>query len=386
MKILHTNMLRGWGGQSNRILVEALGAKREGHDVAVAVPRGAQLGVRAKLAGLTVFPQFQFRSPILLWHFWQDLQDLRRVIDDWRPDIIHTHGSQDTWVTVVAKARAREKFPPVIRTKHNIFEWKRSWPNKWLYRHIDAFVSISGFIDQQVAAFPGAGDKPRMLIPSVPDRTALEKSHPSLRGEIPGLTQDTFLWGSTGRLRSEKGFDVLLRAMERLRRDRPDAFLVIAGDGSDRGKLEQQAKELGLGPDAVCFLGFREDVPALLQSLDAYVLASRSEGLGTAILEALCVGLPVVATHVGGIPDSITHEQTGLLVPSENDIVLASAMKRVMEDRELRERLKVAARQKVLYEFTEERLVERTMKFYLEVFKRANQEDNGVTADQHRDI
>ncbi|HNM47956.1 MAG TPA: hypothetical protein PKH51_13130, partial [Candidatus Sumerlaeota bacterium] len=68
MKILHTNMLRGRGGQSNRILVEALGAKREGHDVAVAVPRGAQLGVRAKLAGLTVFPQFQFRSPILLWH------------------------------------------------------------------------------------------------------------------------------------------------------------------------------------------------------------------------------------------------------------------------------------------------------------------------------
>ncbi|MEO8377046.1 MAG: glycosyltransferase family 4 protein [Candidatus Sumerlaeota bacterium] len=372
MRILHTNMLRGWGGQSNRILVETLGTKREGHEVAIAVPRGAQLGVRAKLAGLTVFSEFQFRSPIIVWNFWQDISDMRRIVEDWRPDIIHTHGSQDTWVTVMAKKRTKEKFPPIIRTKHNIFEWKPNRPNKWLYPQMDAFVSISSFIDQQIAGFPGIGEKPRALIPSAPNRVALEQKFESLRGEIPGYTPDKFLWGSTGRLRHEKGFDILLMAFERVRRDRPDAFLVIAGDGSDRAKLEQQATSLGLGPDALCFLGFREDVPALLHSLDAYVLASRAEGLGTAILEALCVGLPVVATHVGGIPDSITDEQTGLLVPSENEVALGTAMLRVMGDQPLREKLKTAGRQKILYEFTEEGLVENTLKFYLDVFRDYN--------------
>ncbi|MCC6546042.1 glycosyltransferase family 4 protein [Candidatus Sumerlaeota bacterium] len=372
MRILHTNMLRGWGGQSNRILVEATGTRRAGHDVALAVPRDAQLGVRGKLADLTVFPHFRFRSPIIVWNFWQDIQDMRRIIDDWYPDIIHTHGSQDTWVVVAVQSLAGKKFPPIIRTKHNIFEWKPSRANKWMYGHLDAFVSISSFVDQQVAGFPGIGDKPRILIPSAPDRTALEKPCNSIRGEIPGCAPGKFLWGSTGRLRSEKGFDVLLKAFARVREKRTDAFLAIAGDGSDRAALELQAKALGLGPDALCFLGFRQDVPALLHSIDAYVLASRAEGLGTAILEALCVGLPVVATHVGGIPDSVTHEQTGLLVPSGNEVALADAMLRIMDDPALREKLKVAGKQKILYEFTEERLIERTLKFYLDVFRQHN--------------
>jgi glycosyltransferase involved in cell wall biosynthesis len=372
MRILHTNMLHGWGGQSNRILVEAMGAMRAGHEVALAAPNDAVLGVKGRNAGMIVWPGFEMRSPAIIWSFLSDLTNFRKQIEDWQPDIIHTHGSQDTWLAAIAKYRSKRRFPPIIRTKHNIFEWKSHRLNRWLYRQMDAFIGISGFIDAQLAIYPGIGDRPRALIPSVPDRAALEQPRPSLRGHIPGYVPGMYLWGSTGRLRAEKGFDVLLKAFARVRQKRQDVFLVIAGDGSDRSALEMLAAKLALGPDALCFLGFRNDVPAILQTLDGYVLTSRSEGLGTAILEALCVGLPVVATNVGGIPDSVRHEETGLLVPSEDDNATAEAMLRLMDDPELRTRLKAAAKQVIAREFNEERLVQQTLDFYIKVYRRHN--------------
>lgn len=371
MRILHTNMLRGWGGQSNRILTEALGTRAAGHEVAFAVPHGSVLAQKARAEGFTVFPGYHFRPPAQLWRFLPDLRRFRRDVRAWQPDILHLHGSQDTWLAVLARSLGGP-FPILLRTKHNIFEWRRHGPNRWLYGQVDAYESISSFIDRQVADYPGLGAKPRACIPSVPDTEEIARytlvtdpvERATRRAELlPGVPPDCFLWGSTGRLRWEKGFDVLLPAFAELRRTHSGAVLVIAGDGSDRAALEAQAAALGLG-EAVRLLGFRKDVPAILSVLDGYVLASRSEGLGTAILEALAAGLPTVATEVGGIPDSVRHERTGLLVPNENPQAIAQAMGRLMGDGPLRERLGAAARQMVLEEFTAERLAADTVAFY----------------------
>lgn len=371
MRILHTNMLRGWGGQSNRILTEALGTRAAGHEVAFAVPHDSVLAAKGREAGLTVFPDYQFKPPAQFWRFLPDLIRLRRDIRAWQPDILHLHGSQDTWLAVVARSLGGP-FPILLRTKHNIFEWKRHASNRWLYGQVDAYESISSFIDIQVAEYPGLAAKPRACIPSVPDVTEISKytrvtdpaERTARRAELmPGVPADCFLWGSTGRLRWEKGFDVLLPAFAELRRTHPRAFLVIGGDGSDRAALEAQAASLGLR-EHVKFLGFRKDVPAILSVLDGYVLASRSEGLGTAILEALAAGLPGVATEVGGIPDSVRHEKTGLLVPNENPTAIAAAMARLMDDEGLRERLGAAAWKMVREEFTAEKLAADTVAYY----------------------
>ena len=367
MRILHTNMLRGWGGQSNRILTEALGAQRHGHDIALAVPHDSKLAEKGRDAGFDVWPGYTFRPPAQPWKFLPDLRRLMADVRRWRPDLIHIHGSQDTWAAVLAKSLSRGGFPPLIRTKHNIFEWKSHTLNRWLYARIDAFISISGFIDRQLEDHPSIHGQPRALIHSVPDLARLRQRAAPMRREIDALGEKTFLWGSTGRLRSEKAFDVLLRAFARVRRERPDCYLVIAGDGSERARLDVQARELGLDDSCFQFLGFRQDVPAILKSLDGYVLPSRSEGLGTAILEALAVGLPVVATNVGGIPDSVRHEETGLLVEQDDTEAIARAMVRMMDEESLRQRLGENARRMVDTEFTEDRLVEKTLDFYQHV-------------------
>lgn len=378
MRILHTNMQRDWGDQPFRILTEALGARKAGHDVAFAVPRDSVLAVKAKLAGMEVWPGFEFVPPLQFWTFMPDLIRLRDQVRKWEPDIIHTHGSQDTWLVMTLKYFSRGRFPPIIRTKHNIFEWKTHNANIWLYKGVDAFISLNRQIEGQIAAFPGIGSKPRVIIPSVPDVATLTASQPSIRKELPELRPGAFLWGSIGQLRHEKGFDVLLKAIARVREKRRDCHLVIVGEGSERAELDRLAEKLKLGPDALTFLGFREDIPAVLQSLDGYVLPSRAEGLAGAVLDAQAVGLPVVATNVGAIADAIQHDVTGLLVAPESDIAMAEAMLYVMDNPEERTRLRAAARLHIERNFNERKLVQSTLDFYVSIFRLYNEGKVGL--------
>lgn len=367
MKILHTNMLRGWGGQSNRIFNEAQVTREAGHDVAFAIPHASKLAERARAEGFTVFPGYEFKSPAEIWKFLPDLRRFLKDVRSWRPDLIHLHGSQDTWLAVVAKQVSRD-FPPLIRCKHNIFEWKTHGLNRWLYRNIDVYLSVSTFIDRQISEYPGLGEKPRDCLHSIPDLSQIAKAH-SIRKELV-QEEECFLWISTGRLRNEKAFDVLLPAFAMLHKSHPHGRLLIAGDGSLKHKLHKQAQELGLFESgAVRFLGFRKDVANLLKSADAYVHASRSEGLGTAILEALGAGLPVVAAASGGIPESVKHRETGLLVPIDNPEALAAAMAELMDDTELRQSLAEAGVKFMNEEFSRARFARRLMDFYESALK-----------------
>ncbi|MDX2177849.1 MAG: glycosyltransferase family 4 protein [Candidatus Sumerlaeia bacterium] len=364
MRILHTNMLRGWGGQSNRILVEMRGAVRAGHTVALAAPHMAPLLAKAREAGVEPWPGYEFKPPFQLWH---SVPDTRRFLDDvrrFKPDLVHLHGSQDTWLAVLARKLAPRDVPLLLRTKHNDYPWSRHGGNRWLYNQVDAYLSISTFIQKQILDYPRLAAKPHALIRSVPDPSLLDALPAPIRDEVPGLKPGMFLWVSTARMRPEKAHEITLRAFAKVRAARPDAFLLIAGAGSLLEDHRALAARLGLGPDAAWLPGFRKDVPALLASADAYVLASRLEGLGTAILEALAAGLPTVATNVGGIPDSVIHERTGLLVPPEEPETLAAAMLRIMGDAELRRRLSEGARAHVREQFDEERLVRETVAYY----------------------
>jgi len=371
MRILHTNMLRGWGGQSNRILTEIEGHLEVGFTVALAAPHDSKLGEKCREMGVEVWPGYRFKPPVQVWNSMPEVFRFRKEVARFKPDIIHAHGSQDTWTAVLAKRLSGKDFPPVIRTKHNIFEWHKHALNKWLYRNVDAYISISSMIDKQIASYPRLADKPRKRIFSVPDLERIRKNAGPVRDRIPNLPEGAFLWGSTGRMRHEKAHEVCLQAFAKLREKRSDAFLVIAGDGSLLEEHRHLAQSLGLDETCLWMPGFRDDVPDLLATFDAYVLASRSEGLGTAILEALAAELPVVATRVGGIPDSVRHEETGLLVPPEDPDALAAAMLRIMEDESLRDELPRNAIKLIESEFTTETLHKETHAFYEYLFSGA---------------
>ena len=144
-----------------------------------------------------------------------------------------------------------------------------------------------------------------------------------------------------GRLAEQKGHRFLLEAMPAILDAHPDAHLLLAGDGHLLRDLQEQARPLG---DRVSFLGVREDVPALMAAADLFVFPSLWEGQGNALLEAMAVGVPIVATDIPSTRETIADGEHALLVPPGDAPALAAAVNRVLADPDLAARLADAAR------------------------------------------
>ena len=144
---------------------------------------------------------------------------------------------------------------------------------------------------------------------------------------------------AAGRLHRNKAFDVLIRALPSL----PGSHLLIAGDGPERGALEQLARDIGVA-DRVRLAGWQQDVGGLLAACNVFVCPSRHEPLGNVVIEAFSAARPIVATAIDGPAMLISNRETGLLVPSESPEALAAAIGRLLEDRLLADRLAAAGR------------------------------------------
>jgi glycosyltransferase involved in cell wall biosynthesis len=166
-------------------------------------------------------------------------------------------------------------------------------------------------------------------------------------------------------LRQGKGHDVLLKAAAHVIRRIPDVTFQIVGDGPQREELERLASTLRISAQ-VHFLGYRDDVPALLQQSDVFAFPSFMEASPNAVLEAMAAGLPIVATRVGGIPEVIEHERTGLLVAPGDDRSLAAAIVREIERPVLAAQFGDAARQVVESRFSFVRMVGEFQQLYFD--------------------
>jgi glycogen synthase len=162
-----------------------------------------------------------------------------------------------------------------------------------------------------------------------------------------------------GRLVPEKGFDLALAAFERVFRRFPSARLVVAGEGRQAGKLKQQTVELGL-TDCVEFIGAvpPEKVADLIAQSTLVLIPSRLEEFGLVAIEAGAMARPVVATRVGGLPEVIVHEETGLLVNQESSPALADAISLLLDHTEVAVQMGEAGRRRVEEVFSWERCVD----------------------------
>jgi glycosyltransferase involved in cell wall biosynthesis len=187
----------------------------------------------------------------------------------------------------------------------------------------------------------------------VEDRKAnRDERRAQLRNEL-GVSGEEFLVMAVGRLSVEKGHTFLLDAFSRMVPRHPNARLTLVGDGQLRASLETQAESLGVS-EKIMFLGSRENVPELLMCADVYVQPSLSEGLSLALLEALAVGLPVVATQISGFTSVVEEEKTALLVQPGNAGSLAHALERLILDEGLRDRIARAGNQLVKTRYSAE--------------------------------
>jgi len=146
--------------------------------------------------------------------------------------------------------------------------------------------------------------------------------------EALGIASGEFLWLSVGRLREQKAYPTLLQAFSEVVGMVPGSKLIVAGRGPMRAALEDGIRRLGL-QEAASLVGYRNDVPELLSAADAFVMASRYEGMPNAVMQALAAELPVVGTNVGGMPELIRDQENGYLVDPGDPAVLARAMSRL---------------------------------------------------------
>lgn len=166
-----------------------------------------------------------------------------------------------------------------------------------------------------------------------------------------------------GQLEPLKGVDVLLSAFAQVIARYPDAALFVAGAGSQRAALSDLARTLKVAPH-VHFLGYLEDPAPFLAALDVHVSPSLTEGLGTVTAEAMALGIPVVATDVGGVRDVVTDGETGVLVAPSDPVALADAMLRILDDDVFAHTLAENGRAHVLASHSAERFVSETRAYY----------------------
>jgi glycosyltransferase involved in cell wall biosynthesis len=183
------------------------------------------------------------------------------------------------------------------------------------------------------------------------------------RRELGVPADGSVVIGTISRLVPVKGLDDLLRAAAQLRDQGLNVRLVIAGDGPSLTDLRRRSEELGIGA-YVHFVGQRADAAGALEAFDMFAHPSLSEALPYAVMEAMSMELPVVATDVGGVPEIVVPEQTGFLVPCREPGVLAAGLKALVESSALRTRMGRAGRQRILKCFDERQMAERTIGLY----------------------
>lgn len=242
-----------------------------------------------------------------------------------------------------------------------------------LLRRMDAHIAVAEIQKRHLVEVEGLRPDSVHVIYNGVDtalfRPASNDERSSMRRAL-GASDDAMVLMAVGSLKPIKGVDILLRAVAPVMQKHAHVHLVLVGEGPDRTALKSLARELGIA-DRVLLLGLRDDVDALLRAADALVLASRTEALPTVVLEAMATGLPVVATNVGGIPEMVEHDRSGILVAPEDVAALGAAIERIVVDGALRRTLGLRGRQIVESRFRIETMCESRMAFFEELLARA---------------
>ena len=299
-------------------------------------PSVAACIARLEQAGVTIL-RLNRSARFAVWAFRPLLARLRES------DVVHGHmfGS-NVWASVLGRVAA---VPAIVAHEHMWgYTASRTRPlvdRELIARLSDAFIAVSDEGRRQMIETERIPPTDIVLIRNgIPALPRVDRS--SARRAL-GLPEEAQVVGSVGHLRSEKAFEVLVAAAAAARSDAPGLRVIIAGEGPERGRLEGLISELGLS-QTVDLLGERDDVATILGACDVAVCCSAFEGGPLSVMEYMDAALPVVASDVGGLPEMVEDEVTGILVPPRDPAAIARALTRLLGDPELRSRMGVEAR------------------------------------------
>ena len=288
---------------------------------------------------------------------------LNRIIKDWTPEVVHAHDPHAVAMAGLALSfGAPTPRPRLIASRRVDFHLQGHSFSQWKHRQVDGFIAASEAI-RRILIHDGIPDTRVVVVHDGIDVARI--------GRLPAVDLHAEYWlphgvpviVNVGALVAHKGQRYLIDAMPLVRRQVPDAHLVIFGEGELRPVLEKQITHLSLAKH-VLLPGFREDVLSLVKSADLFVMSSVTEGLGSAVLDAMAMGLAVVGTRAGGIPEAVIPDQTGLLVAPAHPGQLAEAIVLLLKDPAVRRTFGEAGRARVRDRFDVDHLVEGTLTAY----------------------
>ncbi len=350
MNVVHVVVAGDIGG-AERMVADLAARPREtgaAHAVATISPN-PRLVRMLRQAGLRVHDRGRVREGVAPY-LWCSLGPTDK---DWLVDVLarerahvvhlHTFGSQ-----VIGTRAARTVGARVVRTEHStrIYVDPSCWPfSRWSLRRANAVVAVSEHV-RAIALRKAPWVGPKLCV--VHDGVDVIRFAPRAAVEHPAAT---FRFVAIGRLEPRKGLDLAIEALACV----TDATMEIVGEGCERGRLEELVRRRGLGA-RVRFHGYVEDPRDVLATADAIVCSSREEGLGIALLEGMAMGRPVVAFAVGGVPESVRHDETGWITTANTSSALAARMREAMADRPKGAELGRRARERVAVSFSVEKM------------------------------
>ncbi|MEW6614221.1 MAG: glycosyltransferase family 4 protein [Thermodesulfobacteriota bacterium] len=370
-KILHTEWSDGWGGQEKRILLEATEFQKRGHYVVLASTPESEIDKRARKAGISTVTMPMRHSFDLSASF-----KIFRLIKEKRIEIVNTHSSVDSWIASFSVKLARS--PILIRTRHLSVPISTN-PLNFIYRLPDAIITTGESIKERMVKINQL-DNSRIF--SIPTGVKLQEFDPDIDGhylrEELGINGVTPIITMVAVLRSWKRHEIFLDAARLVLKNFPEARFLIVGEGPRRKHVEAKIEELGIS-DFTIMTGYREDIPEILSVSDISVLTSESsEGVPQALIQAMAMARPVVATNAGGIPEVISDGQTGILIEPNDAEGLANAILRLLKDSEFARRIGKNGRKLVEERFSCDTMIDKITNLYETILskKRRNPQTN----------
>jgi glycosyltransferase involved in cell wall biosynthesis len=270
---------------------------------------------------------------------------IRRILRHGQFDVVNSHSGHDSLLAGLAGRTART--PLIVRTRHLAL----AITSVTTYRRLPhKVVAVSEYVRRHLVAAGVPAARTATVYTGIEPLPAVAAS--TLRAEL-GLPASATVVGTVAILRLDKGHQDLIDAARPVLAARPDVHLVFAGDGPLYDKLKRSISDGGL-MDRVHLLGLRHDVANVLAGCDLFALATRREALGTAYIEAMAAGLPVIGTAVGGVPEVVEDGVNGLLVPAQDRGALTAALFTMVDDPTLRARMGEAGRALTLTRFSVE--------------------------------
>lgn len=349
MNILHTETLKRWGGQQNRVLSESIGLKQRGYGVVIACNSGSVLAERSKEAGIKVYElnMVKHAHPV-------NIPKLIRIISNERIDIVSTHSSVDSWAGgFAAKLSGRH----LVRFRHNLFPVSKDPLSRLIYALPEKIIAISDAV-KKVLTERGIRQEKITVIPSSVNIDFFNPESEDLKEDL-GISADTLVIGNTSTFTWTKGQEVLLKAFNNIYKKFP-CKLLFAGALPESKKskyLNHVNEEIR---DNVILLGHREDIQRVLKTIDIFIYPSLLEGLGTALLEAMAMKRAVVVSDISTFKYFIKDRESGIFFRSESSSDLAEKVLDLLSDKDLRKQLGSNARREILRNFTFDKMINQT--------------------------